>query len=209
MSCFTAVAAGLASLALLGSGCGRIFTGAGVRIRSIDRQAALEPQIAASGYTSEDPSTADIYLSDMTASRLVTADSLDQLSGTIIHVHMFLRPRPGKTPIATTASTVTIRCAVFSKGQIGIYGGGGFLFPSGVPGDGDFGGAIKEASVKLLASTPGFADRLGAAEFSSGMLAPQDVAVSGVMAHLMESAVRAARRDPREAGAASDPADGG
>lgn len=189
---FVAIVCVLAALAL-GTGCGRIFTGAGVRIRSIDNAAVLEPRMATSGYSYEDASTADIYLSDIPASRLVTADSLDQLSGTIVHLHMFIRPRPGKTPIDTTASTVTIRCAVLTRGEVGVYGGGGFLFPSGTPGDGSFGGAIEHGSVRLLASTPGFADRLGAAELSCGIKVPQDAAVAGVMEHLMEQAVRVAR----------------
>jgi hypothetical protein len=67
------------------------------------------------------------------------------------------------------------------------------MFPSGTPGDKSFGGSIRDASVKLLASTPGFADRLGAAELIAGVSAPEDESVAALMEHMFEYASRVAR----------------
>jgi len=189
-------------LAVLGSasGCSQVMTQSGVRIRSIDEPVVLEPRVVSSGYRWRDASTADIFVSDIPAQRLASADSLEELSGSIVHIHMFLRPKPGKTPIETTASTVTIQCAVLARGEVGIYGGGGFMFPSGAPGDKSFGGSIRNASVKLLASTPGFADRLGAAELGAGIKAPEDEGAAAVMEHLFEYASRVARGEARAGG---------
>lgn len=175
------------------AGCSRPILSSGVRVRSVDHPVVFAPAIASSGYRSENPSSADIYFSDIPLGQLAAADSLEGLSGSIVHMHMFLRPKPGKTPVERTASTVTIRHIVLADGEIGLYGGGGFLFPSGKPGDDSFGGSVKEGSVRLLASTPGFVDRLGAAEFSAGLVAPEDEAASAIMAHLVEHAARVAR----------------
>ncbi|MFY7896021.1 MAG: hypothetical protein ACOVP8_07300, partial [Phycisphaerales bacterium] len=51
---------------------------------------------------------ADIYLTDLPVGELAGKD-LSQLSGTIIHVHVFTIPSAGDTPIATTATTSTVR----------------------------------------------------------------------------------------------------
>jgi hypothetical protein len=177
-----------------------VLTSSGVRVRSTERAAMLEPRVVSSGYRWQDASTADIYVSDIPMERLAGADSLADLSGSIVRIHMFLRPRPGKTPIATTASSVTIHCAVLARGEVGIYGGGGFLFPAGRPGDSSFGGSIEDGSVRLLASTPGFVDRLGAAEFGAGVVAPEDEAAAAIMEHLFEHASRVARGEASASG---------
>lgn len=176
--------------ALLGplSGCARITGPSGVRMQSSSRGTVLAPQVTSAAYTWTDASTADIYVSDIPMQQLSAADSLDELAGSIVHIHMFLRPRPGRTPIETTASTVAVQWVVLARGEVGVYGGGGFMFPAGAPGDDTFGGAIKNGSVRLLAATPGFVDRLGAAEFSAGIRAPQDEAAAALLAHLFEHA---------------------
>lgn len=180
-------------LAPLLPACARVFPPAGVRFRSIDRNTLLAPAIASSGYRAPDTSTAEFYLSDIPLRDLSEADSFDQLDGTIVHIHLFIRPMPGKTPIEPTASSATIQAVVLARGEVGLYGGGGFLLPSGTPGDDTLGGSIEEGSIRLLASTPGFVDRLGAADFSAGISTPKNEAAAGVMAHVLEQAVKLAR----------------
>lgn len=174
-------------------GCGRVFTASGVRFESIDQHTVLSPVVVAAGYRAADSSTAEIFLSDIPLRDLADAESFEELSGTIVHIHLFIRPRPGRTPIEPTASTATIQAAVLARGEVGLYGGGGFMLPSGTPGDDTFGGSIRGGSVRLLASTPGFADRLGAAGLTAGVSAPLDDAAAAVMAHLFEQAGRVAR----------------
>jgi hypothetical protein len=174
-------------------GCGRVFSASGIKFDSIDNHTAFSPSIVSSAYRAADTSTAEIYLSDIPLRDLARAESLDELSGTIVHIHLFIRPRPGKTPIEPTASTAIIQAAVLARGEVGLYGGGGFMLPSGVPGDNNFGGSIRGGSVRLLSATPGFADRLGAAGLTAGVRAPLDATAAAVMAHLFEQAGRVAR----------------
>lgn len=184
------------ALLLLPAGCTRVFNVSGVRLQSIDQNTHLTPAIVTSAYRAQDTSTAEFYLSDIPLRELSGADSFADLSGTIIHLHLFIRPKPGKTPIEPTASSATIQAVVLARGEVGVYGGGGFMLPSGTPGDDAIGGSIRSGSIKLLAATPDFADRLGAASFSAGFTAPKDEAAAGVMAHLFEQAVQLAKSDP-------------
>lgn len=186
--------AALAALAHIG-GCGRVFTASGVRFESIDQPVVLAPPVAAIGYRADDTSTAEIYVSDIPLRELARAESFEDLSGTIVRIHLFIRPKPGKTPIQSTATTATIRAAVLARGEVGLYGGGGFMLPSGTPGDSSFGGTIRGGSVRLLAATPGFADRLGAANFTAGLNAPDDEAAAAIMAHLFEQASNITREE--------------
>jgi len=184
--------------ALLG-GCGRVFTASGVRFESFDQGSVLSPSMVSAAYRTTDTSTAEFYLSDIPVRQMSQADSFNDLVGTIIRVHLFIRPKPGKTPIEPTASSATIQAIVLSRGEVGLYGGGGFMLPSGSPGDATLGGSIRGGSVRLLSATPGFADRLGAASLSAGVSAPRDDAASGIMAHLFEEASRVARGEPTAA----------
>ncbi|MFG0259397.1 MAG: hypothetical protein ACF8LK_03510 [Phycisphaerales bacterium JB041] len=179
----------LAALTAL-SGCSRVLRVSGVRFESFENGAVLAPTVASSGYTASDRSTADIYLSDITIRDLGQADSFDDLTGTIVRVRMFVAPRPGKTPIEPTASTATVQAAIFAAGEVGIYGGGAFLLPSGKPGDRSFGGSVRGGSVRLLSATPGFQDKLGAARFTAGVNAPNDEASAALLAHFFEQANR-------------------
>lgn len=190
-----ALIAVLAALLAAGclSGCSRgMFTPTGVRLRSHERPVEFGPVPTAVAYIDRDTNTADIYLTDFSRAELAADTPLGDVTGTILHVHMFMRPRPGRTPIETTASTVSFRCAVIAGGQVGVYGGGGFLFPSGEPGDASFGGIIRNASARLLAGTPGFVDRLGAARLDASLNAPRDPALAKLIDRRLDLALRAA-----------------
>jgi len=181
----------------------------GIHVKSMDQAVVLSPHLRTIGYRAIDESTADIYLSDIPLDRLAATDSLDDLTGSIIELHMFVNPKPGKTPIETTASSVTIRQVILAGGQIGLYGGGGFLFPNGSPGDTSFGGRIKHGSVRLLAATAGFRDRLGAAEFDAGVMARKDAAATAIMSHVFKSAVHVATQTRSASSQLPEPAAAG
>jgi len=139
-------------------------------------------------YLSADINTADFFLSDLPADAFADNADLSQFSGSLIQIHMFLAPKAGSTPIAFSATSATVRQIVFSQGQMGMYSGGGFLLPSGTAGDSTFGGKIHSASMRLTARTPGFADKLGPAEFASGLSVPKDVSRAKRMSLLVERA---------------------
>src|SRR5688572_17653484 len=48
------------------------------------------------------------------------------VSGQILHVELLWRPKPGATPVESTATNATVRHVIFSNGEVGIYGGAGF-----------------------------------------------------------------------------------
>lgn len=125
-------------------------------------------------YRYADSNTADFFLTDL-AEELWTPDAdFRDVSASIVHVHTFIEPRPGRTPIADGASNVTVRYLVISHGRLGMYGGGGFLWRSGEPGDTHAGGELRGASMKLVRATRGFQDLLGPSELSGTFTARND-----------------------------------
>lgn len=177
-------------------------------MRSIDDAAVLAPAMPVVAYSARDPNTADLYLTNLTPDQLDPATDLADLDGHIVHIHMFVAPRAGKTPIDQTACSVTIRHAVLARGAIGMYGGGGFLLPSGKAGDETFGGSIRSATLRLLGSTPGFRDPLGAVEFDASVRAPLDEPLARLIGQRIEDVALLVDRDqaPAAAPGAGDPA---
>ncbi|HCT45904.1 MAG: hypothetical protein CMJ35_05040 [Phycisphaerae bacterium] len=115
-------------------------------------------------YTYHDDNTADIYLTDLSDEQLTAffeknAD-WSQISGTLVHIHLFLDPKPGKTPIEPTAANASIRYAIVSRGQIGIYDGAGFMLPGQKPGKDTISGSFAAAPLRLTRATEGFNDPL-------------------------------------------------
>ncbi len=139
--------------------------------------AHINPRFPTRAYTSTDEDTADIYLTDLSADDLTALfedPAGSGVSGQIIHMHMFVRPKPGRTPIASTAISATVRYVIIAEGRVGLYSGAGFLFPSGKPGDNVLGGSISKADLRLERATPGFVDRLGPAHLSTSFNAVLD-----------------------------------
>ncbi|MBL0928162.1 MAG: hypothetical protein IBJ11_11010 [Phycisphaerales bacterium] len=81
-----------------------------------------------------------------------------------MHVHLFIVPKAGRTPIDFDAANVSITHVVLSGQGYGVYGGGGFLLPGDDPGDPVLAGRIRAATLRPLAHTEGFIDRLGHTE---------------------------------------------
>jgi len=136
------------------------------------------PTLPLAAYWAPDASTADIYLTNLDAAALDPGTDLSQVTGRIVHLHLFLVPLAGSTPVGSAACSVTIRHIVLARGSIGIYGGGGFLAPSGRPGNEEFGGSIKGATLRLSGQTTSFVDRLGASTMDAGFTAPRDEAMA-------------------------------
>jgi hypothetical protein len=170
------VARSVLVLALLAaSGCGFSRSGGPARLQSLQNANALEASLPTRVYAARDADTADLYMTDLPSSVWESGADVSDMSGTLVHVRMFIRPRAGRTPIADTASTATIRVMVLAKGEIGVYGGGGFFVNSGNPGKERFRGGVRDAALRLVSATSGFVDRLGACAFTgevSGKLDP-------------------------------------
>lgn len=221
-----ALISGIALLVSGGAGCagfGFDFGGpSSLEISSGRTGGLLSPSFVTAVYASPDENTADIYISDLPLAALTAPDTapLDNASGVIVHVHYFLTPVAGRTPIAFDASNVGVRLFVLTPASdpdepptIGVYGGGGFLLPSDDP-DGDAtSGRIKRATLRLIAAAPGFEDRLATAIVDGAIRASRDEpsarAISETIAAMLEEreAVEASPVPPVEPGEASDAPD--
>lgn len=155
-----------ASLSL--SACNALRGGGGSggssRVLSDTTGSVYETNLRTRVYAFHDENTADIYLTDLPDAQLTAffeknAD-WSQISGTIVHIHLFLDPKPGKTPIEPTAANASIRYAIISNGQIGIYDGAGFMLPGKKPGKDSINGSFKAAPLRLTRASDGFADLL-------------------------------------------------
>lgn len=174
------------------SGSGLLSGGSGsssLTVRNLSTEQFIKPDVIGVAYSTLDSNTADVFLTDLPVERLADhADDLSGLNGSLIHVHLFLVPSAGDTPIGRTACNVTVRMLVLSQDgptvtsdaagssaqlpRIGLYSGAGFVMPSGKPGSAWFGGSMFGSSIRLTAATPGFADPLTPAEMAGNFRAP-------------------------------------
>ncbi len=170
----------------------------------------LVPAFVTAVYASPDDNTADIYLSDLPLASLTAPDTapLDNAAGSVLHIHYFITPYAGRTPIDFDASNVSIRLFVLAPGAtpddpptLGVYGGGGFLLPTDEPDGDDLAGRMKRATLRLIAAAPGFNDRLAAAQIDGAVRATRDEESARAVA-----ATLGAMFDEREARAAEPPA---
>jgi hypothetical protein len=117
---------------------------------------------------------ASIWLTDIPLDALRDGTVQD---GQILHVELLFRPRPGYTPLDPTATNLSIRYIVCSRGEVGIYQGGGFGYPQGTLEDTSMRISIESASMSLGAHTKGFLDLLTPASLSGTVHGPRNDAV--------------------------------
>lgn len=124
-----------------------------------------------------------IILSDLPRSALTNG----QFSGgTVLVIDMFLRPKAGATPIEGTATNATFRDVIFPDDTIvGVYGGGGFLYPTSKVSSDSWSGEIFNATLELVRSNKGFADRMRVLKMTGNIdAARDDEAVSAIATQL-------------------------
>jgi hypothetical protein len=78
-------------------------------------------------------------------------------SGQITRMQVLWIPMPGKTPLASTSTNITITQYVFSGDEVGVYIGAGYGWPSGSPEEG-LSILMEDATVELQSSSPNFLD---------------------------------------------------
>ncbi len=165
-------------------GCGST---PGVTLTGVEsgRSLTLEPTLSVYRYS--DKNTADMYMTDLPRDVFDPQADLSGVSGQLTHVHLFVAPEAGKTPIDDTACSVTFRHIVLANGQIGVYGGGGFLYPKRRPGGETLKGRIRGATLRLVSATAGFDDKLRAVEVEARVNAMLDEPMSGALDERLRS----------------------
>jgi len=154
----------LALTALTGCGSHASFT-----ITSPLSGASLSPKLTTRAYTFADENTVDIYLSDLTPEELglpIDPDPAKRPVGQIVHIHMFIRPSPGKTPIEPQASNCSIRSA----------------------SSGTFGGSISAGTLRLQAASPHFHDAIGPSGVRASFKVKENRELALTMARRLEEA---------------------
>lgn len=190
--------AGVACLLLMGCagggvlGTGITLSGGSVTIESPSENVVLKPDLNLRVYRAIDQNTADFFLSDLDEDTLLDWLAGDNTTarGNLIHIHMFLHPKAGRTPIDYTASNVTITHTVIAGDVFGVYGGGGFLLPSGNSGDKSMGGNLRDATLRYLRGSDGFVDRMDTAEISGGISAKRNDELAQRISTLIAAAGR-------------------
>lgn len=153
---------GCRSIGLGGSrGAGVVGTGA---IVSETESRRLDLRLPERAVIVHDRNTADVYLTDLspaTLDRIAQGRLTGDVSGTLVHIHIFLSPRAGRTPISDDAASATARIVVVARGQVGVYDAAGFLMPGNSLRRGYAAGTLRNAPTRLTRATDGFDDLLG------------------------------------------------
>lgn len=179
-----AAVASVATLIGFLSGCSAVGLGTGgsAVLVSAEQPTRLAPNLTTRVYRPIDDNTAEFYLTDLDPSTFDNPEALAAATGQLIHIHLFLQPKPGNTPIEPTACTATVRYFVLAQGRIGEYAGGGFLLPKDKPGEDRFRGKLSDATLRLTGATPGFEDRIGSGSFTMGLSTPRDDSTAAQLA---------------------------
>lgn len=198
----------LSGCAGLGSGLGGLGAGrsAGAgRVLSESESRRLDLRLPERAVVVHDRNTADVYLTDLspaTLDRIAEGRLGPDVSGTLVHIHIFLTPRAGRTPIADTAASATARIVVVARGRVGVYDAAGFLMPGDSLRKGYAAGTLRNAPTRLTRATEGFDDLLGPSRTELRFGARPDDAASQRIARAVRTLALAA--DPI-GGAQDDP----
>ncbi len=198
------IAAALAAGAPVGCS-GLTLGGAGTARLTLESSAgdtSLSPAFQTAVFRAEDHNSVHIYLTDVPA--LASDTPPANPTGNLLHIHMFLYPQAGKTPIDFTASNCTITHVVLAEGAIGVYRGGGFLLPSGRPSR-SFGGRLADATLRPASATPAFRDLLGWSELTGRVNARRDAEQADRLAAVLRTITRRPSLEPVELAAPDEP----
>lgn len=179
-------------------------SGSDITIASTTQNTRLDARFRTAAYSYIDQNTADLFFTDLTMEQvqaILDGQPRDQVApegAQLLHIHMFLLPRAGRTPIDFAASNITITHAVIAGQGVGIYGGGGFLLPGRVismkPGEDRFGGIIRGATLRFVKGSPNFVDRIDSAVLDGSLNAKLHPNRAQTLATLLDRLARIAER---------------
>jgi hypothetical protein len=119
--------------------------------------AVLECQYAVGLYSARSATEVSFLLSDVPIEKLVSGEVT---RANVVHLDLLWMPKPGATPMDSSATDVSIRFVVFADGEVGVYGGAGFALPDKSAGASRLRLDVEDASLTLVESTDGFVDLL-------------------------------------------------
>lgn len=151
----------------------------------------LRPTLTTRSFVARSNNEVTLILTDIDPARLAPDQRLGDLTGHIILIDMFLRPRPGKTPIEPTATTATVTFLLLTDGEVGAYRGSGFFLPSTLSDERLFAGRLRDATLRPVGATPGFSDLLGPSTLALSCVATRN---ETAVEHVRQAVVDLTRR---------------
>lgn len=136
-----------------------------------DDPVVLNAQYVSVVYARDDDDTVSFFLSEVPVEDLLEGDITE---GQVMHIELLWRPKAGSTPMDSSATNASIRHVIMVDGELGVYGGAGFALPRGRPGQDRMRISLRDATIRLLESTDGFADPLTPARMTGNFTAIHD-----------------------------------
>ena len=125
-----------------------------------DDPVALEREYITAFYADGNSVETSFILSDVGLDQLLSG----QFSrGNVVRVDLLWMPKPGATPMDSSATNASIRYVIVADGELGVYAGAGFALPVGDASGRSLEVRLRDASLELLESTDGFVDLLSPA----------------------------------------------
>lgn len=122
-------------------------------------------------YSDQLTSELSFYVSDLEADDLINGD-MD--NGQVLRIELLWEPKPGKTPLDSSATNIALRYVIFADGEVGLYEGGGFALTNRVSFTERITISMLDSSLRLSDSTPGFRDLLGPTRITGTFTASLD-----------------------------------
>jgi hypothetical protein len=163
------LAPGLVTLAALAGCKAGTATTASLVAESLGTSPVVLPCDYVTAFYAHDEATETMFfLTDVPVDELLSGKVT---RGSVVHLDLLWSPKPGSTPMDSSATNVSIRFVVFADGEVGVYGGAGFALPDGDAGAATLGLELRDASLTLLDSTEGFVDLLSPARLTGKLTA--------------------------------------
>ena len=145
-------------------GCSSPGVGNAIQVRSLsDNPVLLSANFQIACFAHDPIADTSFWLSDVPVEALLDGSVTE---AQIMHIELLWYPRPGSTPIDSSATNASIRYIIVTNGEVGVYIGAGFVLPHGKLTKAKLSISVRDASLKLGDSTDGLIDLLSPARLS-------------------------------------------
>ncbi len=159
------------SLLLLwaGAGCAGPVRHGSLRAQSLgDDPVALEGEYITAFYADGNSVETSFVLSDVGLDQLLSGQFG---RGQVVRIDLLWLPKPGATPMDSSATNASIQYVIVADGELGVYAGAGFALPQGDASGRSLTVRLRDGSLDLLESTDGFVDLLSPATLTGSFTA--------------------------------------
>ncbi len=133
-----------------------------------DDPVALEGEYITAFYADGSSVETSFILSDVALDQLLSGQFSQ---GQMVRVDLLWVPKPGATPMDSSATNVSIQYVIVADGELGVYAGAGFALPEGDASGRSLTVWLRDGSLNLLESTDGFVDLLSPATLTGSFTA--------------------------------------